>query len=188
MIHRAMLVACKAGRSVLYCCNIYACCYTSVTRIAILALDGVPRKIESNTTPQYFCPITKLDMALPYYAQGLLRELYQLQGHSSPGSTEWDWSKYEVPTSSGATDSGARDVVISSGGGDIATPIVTAAELTQGTIPWQESPVDTKTSTGVNVSRRQLSTIHRCDPPVNQDINDTCSNAPANLFCNGRYQ
>lgn len=94
------------------------------------------------------------------YAQGLLRELYQIQGHSSSGSTEWDWSKYDIPTRSGGTDIGAGDVVVSSGDGGNATPMVTSAELPQGTIPWQAIPVDPKTSITINVSRRRPSKIH----------------------------
>lgn len=94
------------------------------------------------------------------YAQGLLRELYQIQGHSSSDSMEWDWSKYDLPTRSGGTDIGAGDVVVSSGDGGNATPMVTAAELIQGTIPWQAIPVDAKTSIKINVSRRRPSKTH----------------------------
>lgn len=53
------------------------------------------------------------------YAQGLLRELYKVQGHSSSATVEWDWGKFESPSVSGGADHTAGDVLPATGCGVI---------------------------------------------------------------------
>lgn len=74
-----------------------------------------------------------------WFPQGLLRELCKAQGHSSPGVTEWDWSKFEAQPGLG-------------GVGDIAGEVVVkAGETSQVPGPWQALPVDSKPTTKTNV-------------------------------------
>lgn len=43
------------------------------------------------------------------YLQGLLRDLFKVQGHTSSATTEWDWEKFESPYVSGVGDNTAGE-------------------------------------------------------------------------------
>lgn len=63
----------------------------------------------------------------------------KVQGHSSPGVTEWDWSKFEAQPGLGGVGDNAGEVVVKAG------------ETPQAPCPWQALPVDSKTTTKTDV-------------------------------------
>eukprot|EP00903_Cladosiphon_okamuranus_P013275 g12377.t1 len=73
------------------------------------------------------------------YLQGLLRELYKVQGHPSSGAPDWDWSKFEAQP--GSIEG---DAIVNTACGETSTPIKTA-EAPQVPDVWQAPPVEAKT-------------------------------------------
>lgn len=83
-----------------------------------LSSEGVEREI----------PLVCFDSVA--LVQGLLRELYKAQGHSTTGSIDWDWNKFDSSPGSSRSES-------SSGGGMATTPAAgynEAAKATAGTV------------------------------------------------------
>lgn len=72
--------------------------------------------------------------------QGLLRELYKVQGHSSSGVTEWDWSKFETQPGLSGVGENVREV--EKGGEPSQVPDL-----------GQALPTDSKTTPKMNVRR-----------------------------------
>lgn len=62
--------------------------------------------------------------------QGLLRELYKAQGHSTTGSMDWDWNKFDsIPGSSRSENSSGGGVATRTAAGDNG-----AADSTAGNV------------------------------------------------------
>ncbi|CAN0235492.1 unnamed protein product, partial [Ectocarpus fasciculatus] len=73
--------------------------------------------------------------------QGLLRELYKVQGHSPSGNTEWDWSKFEGgPGRGGVENVSGEAIVTSDKPGETQVPGV-----------WQAVPAEVKGTTKANM-------------------------------------
>lgn len=69
-------------------------------------------------------------VALVALVQGLLRELYKAQGHSTIGSTDWDWNKFDSsPGSSRSEGSSGGGMATTAAAGDNG-----AAEATAGAV------------------------------------------------------
>lgn len=96
----------------------------------------------------YFILLTAMNdcavLHVPWLSQGLLRELCKVQGHSSPGVIEWDWSKFEVQPGLGGVGDNAGEVVVKAG------------ETLQVPGPWQALPIDSKATTKPNVRRLDI--------------------------------
>lgn len=50
--------------------------------------------------------------------QGLLRELYKAQGHSTAGSMDWDWNKFDSSPGSSRSDNSSGGGVVTTAAGD----------------------------------------------------------------------
>lgn len=100
-----------------------------------------------------------------YLPQGLLRELYKIQGHSYSGATEWDWSKFEAQPGSIQ-----GDVTINTACGETSTP-VKAGETPQVPGLWQALPVEAKAAIKANVRRVDINERNR----VGQLLEDNCN-------------
>lgn len=92
------------------------------------------------------------NMAYLFYMirQGLLRELYKVQGHSSSGTTEWDWTKFEAQPGLGGVGSDAGEVNANIACEGNSTPIK-ACETPQVPAMWQALPVEAKAAIKANV-------------------------------------
>ncbi|CAM9140283.1 unnamed protein product [Ectocarpus sp. 12 AP-2014] len=76
------------------------------------------------------------------YLQGLLRELYKVQGHSPSGTPEWDWSKFEGGSGRGGVESISGEAIATSDNpGETQVPGV-----------WQAVPAEVKATTKANLT------------------------------------
>lgn len=107
-------------------------------------------------TSQMFRSCALISVAL----QGLLRELYKSQGHSSSGTTEWDWSIYEAHLEPGGAENNAAVTSMNPDCREHPTTTVKGGEIAQVPALWQTRPVDAKAAR-TNVRATQLVTSTR---------------------------
>lgn len=86
------------------------------------------------------------------HLQGLLRELYKMQGHSSSGTTEWDWTKFEAQPGLGGVGTVAGEAIANTTCEGNSIPLKTG-ENPQAPRMWQALPVEAKATTKANVSQ-----------------------------------
>jgi len=76
--------------------------------------------------------------------------LYKVQGHSSSGTTEWDWTKFESQNGAGGTGTVAGEVIPNTTCEGNSIPIK-AGETQQVPGMWQALPVEAKATIKANV-------------------------------------